>query len=92
MIQETKKEFFKDVGQKAREDVVKTSKTFLEKTGFYIMTGLGLVVGLAWNDAIQELVKEIIPIGTGTIVLKFLYALIVTAVLVLFSMRMEGGR
>ena len=92
MTDATKKELLKEVGEKARDDVRKTSKKFLEKTGLYIMAGLGLVVGLAWNDAIQELVKELVPIGTGTVVLKFIYALVVTAILVLISMRMEKNQ
>ncbi|MFA6494995.1 MAG: DUF5654 family protein [Candidatus Paceibacterota bacterium] len=89
MSNESKKELLKEVKEKAKEDARKASRTFLEKTGIYVMAGLGLVVGLAWNDAIQALVKELVPIGTGTVVLKFIYAVIITGVLVLISMRME---
>jgi uncharacterized membrane protein YdbT with pleckstrin-like domain len=89
MFNEPPKELLEKVGEKVGHDARRVSKKFLEKTGIYLMAGLGLVVGLAWNDAIQALVKELVPIGTGTVVLKFVYAMIITAVLVVVSMRME---
>ena len=47
--------------------------------------GLGLVAALAWNEAIQALVREYvdryISVGSG-IISRFIYAIIITAVAV----------
>lgn len=51
----------------------------------YVLTALGLVAGLAWNDAIKALIERLVPIGTQTIVLKFVYALAITAIVVFIS-------
>jgi hypothetical protein len=56
-----------------------------EKTLKYVMAGFGLVAGLAWNDAIKGTIKELFPLGRDSILAKFIYALIVTLVLVLVS-------
>jgi len=48
----------------------------------YIGTALGLVAGLAWNDAIKALIDSIYP-ADGGIVAKFIYAIIVTFIVVL---------
>lgn len=46
----------------------------------YIGGGLGLVIGLAWNEAIAALIKSVFPNETHTIVAKFIYAFILTVV------------
>jgi len=46
--------------------------------------GFGLVAALAWNDAIQTAIKELLPTGSGAFS-KLLYALIVTAIAVLVT-------
>ena len=45
--------------------------------------GFGLVAALAWNDAIQALFK-LIPIEGTEVGAKFLYAIIVTVIIVIF--------
>ncbi|MBI4385454.1 hypothetical protein HY573_01350 [Candidatus Parcubacteria bacterium] len=52
-----------------------------------ILTSFGLVVALAWNEAIQALVKEFFPEQQG-ISAKFTYALVITFVLVFVSVRL----
>ena len=56
-----------------------------EKALKYIMAGFGLVAGLAWNDAIKGLIQELFPLGRDSIFAKFVYALLVTLILVLVS-------
>ena len=56
-----------------------------EKTTGYILTALGLVAGLAWNDAISSTIKYFFPADTGGIITKFIYAIIVTIVIVVIS-------
>lgn len=51
----------------------------------YITAGFGLVAGLAWNEAIKAFIEYFFPLSQNTIVAKFIYALIMTAVLVVIS-------
>lgn len=44
-------------------------------------SALGLVAALAWNDAVQSVFKEYFPAASG-IRAKFVYALIVTVLIV----------
>lgn len=56
-----------------------------EKTTGYILTALGLVAGLAWNDAISSAIKYFFPLDTNGIAIKFLYAIIITLAIVIVS-------
>lgn len=59
-------------------------REMVERMSELSATGFGLVAALAWNDAIQELFKEIF--GTAsTVVAKFFYAVIITVVVVLVT-------
>lgn len=53
------------------------------KTFGYISAALGLVAGLAWNDAISYAIEKAFPLGKDTIGIKFLYAIIVTVAVVI---------
>ena len=59
------------------------SENIREKVAQYMMTAFGLVAGLAWNDAITSLIQTFFPIGKGTMVAKFVYAFVITAVVVI---------
>jgi len=50
----------------------------------YITAALGLVAGLAWNEAIKALIEYLFPTSDGLLG-KFLYAIIMTFVVVLVS-------
>jgi len=52
------------------------------KTATYIGTAFGLVAGLAWNDAIKALIESVFPLTRNTVAVKFLYAILVTVVVV----------
>lgn len=56
----------------------------------YIVSALGLVAGLAWNDAIKSLIESIFPAGSGGLVAKFVYALLVTFVVVMTTSALMG--
>lgn len=59
----------------------------IERFGQLATGGLGLVAALAWNDAIQAFVKGYIEVyipGAG-IYSKFLYATVVTVLIVLIT-------
>lgn len=50
-----------------------------------ILAGFGVVAALAWNEAIKSFV-ELLPIPRGqTVIAKFLYAIILTGIIVLIS-------
>ena len=56
-----------------------------EKTTGYIVTSLGLVAGLAWNDAISNFIKYLFPLDSKTLIAKFIYAGIISIVVILMS-------
>lgn len=53
------------------------------KTLGYVSAALGLVAGLAWNDAISLLIETVFPLSSDTILIKFLYAILVTVAVVI---------
>lgn len=57
-----------------------------EKSATYIAGGLGIVVGLAWNEAIKALIDYFYPLASAnSIFAKFLYAIILTAIVVVVT-------
>jgi len=56
-----------------------------EKTAGYITAAFGLVAGLAWNDAIKSLIEYWFPLDKNSIAAKFIYAVLITVVLVIVS-------
>jgi len=58
-----------------------------QKVGTYILAGLGLIVSLAWNEAVKSLIEKYFPLAGGDgAFAKVLYALILTAVVVVISL------
>ena len=53
-----------------------------------VTAGFGVVAALAWNEAIQAVFRKFFPENSG-IMLKFAYALVVTAVVVLVTTRLS---
>lgn len=56
-----------------------------EKTIGYISTALGLIAGLAWNEAVKSLIDYVFPLDKSGLLAKFIYALMMTAIVILFS-------
>ncbi len=56
-----------------------------EKTTGYILAALGLVAGLAWNDAISSAIKVIFPLESNGLIAKFIYAVVITIAIVMIS-------
>ncbi|HYC83253.1 MAG TPA: DUF5654 family protein [Candidatus Paceibacterota bacterium] len=51
----------------------------------YITAALGLVAGLAWNEAIQAAIAFWLPLAKNGIAAKFLYAVVITLAVVVAS-------
>jgi len=60
----------------------------VEKMTTLATGGLGFVAGLAWNDAIQSAFQMLFP-ETGSLIAKFVYAIIITVVIVLLTMQLS---
>lgn len=49
----------------------------------YVSAALGLVAGLAWNDAISAAIDAAFPLSKDSVGIKFFYAVLVTVVVVI---------
>lgn len=63
-----------------------------EKSFGYIAVGLGFVAGLAWNEAIRALIDELFPLSRDGIFAKFVYAGVITIVIVVITSYLLGSR
>jgi len=71
--------------EKIKDEIKIIRKEAGNKTSGYIVTALGLVAGLAWNDAVKSLIERFFPAQNQNIMAKFIYASILTVVVVLIS-------
>ncbi len=60
----------------------------VEKMTTLVTAGFGFVAGLAWNEAIQELFKQLFP-AHGSLVAKFFYAIVITIIVVLVTTKLS---
>jgi len=58
---------------------------FRERTLSYVLAGFGLVAGLAWNEAIKTGIEYLFPMKANNILAKLIYAILITALLVIIS-------
>ena len=72
--------------RKLKEEKDKIETAFRRRTEGYIITAFGIVAGLSWNEAIKSLMEYLFPMQKDTILAKFLYALIMTTILVFISL------
>lgn len=68
-----------------QEERARIQREVRNRTMGYILAGVGLVVGIAWNDAIKALIEYLFPLSRNTILAKFLYAAILTLFIVVFT-------
>ncbi|MFH1392615.1 MAG: DUF5654 family protein [bacterium] len=60
-------------------------KELRQKILSYITAAFGLVAALAWKDAISAMIEYLFPLSRNNIIAKFIYALVMTLVLVVIS-------
>jgi len=85
----------KNIKEKIKNGSREIKKEIREKTSGYILAAFGLVAALAWNEAIKGLIEYFFPISKNTVLAKFIYAIVITFVVVIFSiylMRLLGNK
>lgn len=63
----------------------KLTHEFKAKTVGYIVGALGLVAGLAWNEAIKGFIDYLYPLGKDSLPAKFIYAIAITIIVALLG-------
>ena len=71
--------------EKIKEESEEIKREAKQRMFSYILAAFGLVAGLAWNEAITSLIEYIFPLSKNTLLLKFIYAMLMTLVLVFIS-------
>ena len=61
------------------------SKQVKARVTGYILAAFGLVAGLAWNDAVKTAIDRFFPLDQGNLIIKFLYALVITVIVVIIG-------
>ena len=56
------------------------------QTTKYLLGGISVAVGLAWNDAVKKAINESLPLSKDSIRASFTYAIVLTAMLIFISM------
>lgn len=73
--------------QETLDEIKSLKLEVLDKMSDLATAGFGLVAAMAWNDAIKALFTAIFPVG-GTIIAQFIYAIIVTVIIVVVTIRL----
>lgn len=68
--------------QKLKKDGREIKSQIRQQTFSYIVASLSLVAGLAWNDAIKDLITRIFP-ESKSLWARFFYAIAMTFVVIL---------
>ena len=71
-----------------KDELLETRRKFKERTITLILGGFGLVAALAWNEAIKSLFETLFP-ETNALIGKFIYAIIITFVVVILSLQLR---
>jgi hypothetical protein len=74
---------------KASDKIRKTKQRVYFQTATLINSAFALVAALAWNEAIKALLDRFFPAGSA-LYSKFIYALILTVIVVLVSMKLTN--
>lgn len=63
-------------------------KEVQKQTIGYIIAAMGFVAGLAWNETIKAFVEYLFPLNKNDLLVKFLYAILVTLLVVIISINL----
>ncbi len=73
------------IKEKIRHESKEVKRQVKKQLLTYMVASLGLVAGLAWNEAIKGLIEYIFPLSQNTVQAKFLYAILMTLLIVIVS-------
>ena len=73
------------IKSKIKKELKSVRKEFETKVAGYIVTALGLVAGLAWNEFVKSLIDQYLPTENGGIWAKLGYAVLITVLVVVVS-------
>ena len=79
----------RNVQKMVGKDADAMRKTAREKVWGYIAAALGLVAGLAWNEAIKGLIDHYFPIQQDSVWAKLWYAIVITVIVVFIMVKFE---
>ena len=71
--------------RKIRDEKDKIKREVKRQVLTYVTAAFGLIAGLAWNEAIKELIDYLFPIS-NSLLAKFVYAIVMTFVVILISL------
>lgn len=74
--------------KKIKNEIGEIKREFKERTITLMLGGFALVAALAWNEAIKTLFETFFP-KKSELIGKFLYAIIVTFIVVLISLQLR---
>lgn len=74
-----------DIKSRIKNGSQEIRKEILQRTSGYILAAFGLVAALAWNDAIKSLIEYFFPLDKNTVLIKFIYAVLITFIVVIIS-------
>jgi small neutral amino acid transporter SnatA (MarC family) len=73
------------IKERIKKESAGVKREIRQRTIGYILTAFGLIAGLAWNDAVKSLIEYFFPFDKNTIFAKFIYAVLITFILVILS-------
>lgn len=74
---------------KIKEEERQLRREVKERSLVYIVAAFSLVASLAWNEAIKSFIDYFLPLGTNTLLAKFLYAVAITLFVVFITIYLE---
>lgn len=74
-----------DFKEKIKNEGKEVQREVRQRVAGYILTALGLVAGLAWNDAIKRIIDYFAPNKGNNILAQLIYAIIATFIVVIAS-------
>jgi hypothetical protein len=78
-------EFFRNKLGLLKQRGSAVEREFRSRLSGYVLAALGLVAGLAWNDAIKAAIEYFFPFNAQGLTAKFIYAVVVTIVIVIIT-------
>lgn len=71
--------------KKFKNEGIEIKREIRKKMLNYILAAFGFVAGLAWNEAIKSLIEYLFPLNKNALLGKFIYAILLTIVIVLIA-------